>query len=55
MTILDPSMLELIRKAWLGVSMGHAPKDVLAAADHITGDHHREGVAMLVDDVFLAG
>jgi HAD superfamily hydrolase (TIGR01484 family) len=51
----DVNDVPMIRNAGLGVAMGHAPRDVLAAADHITGDHHQEGVAMLVDDVLLAG
>ncbi len=51
----DVNDVPMIRNAGLGVAMGHAPEDVLAAADHITGDHHEEGVAMLVDEVLLAG
>ena len=39
--------------AGLGVAMGHSPADVLAVADHVTGDHDNDGVAMLVDDVLL--
>ncbi|MHC5540163.1 HAD hydrolase family protein, partial [Singulisphaera rosea] len=35
--------------AGLGVAMGHAPAEVLDIADHVTGDHDNDGVAMLVD------
>jgi len=45
----------MIRNAGLGVAMGHAPADVLAAADLVTGDHDEDGVAMLVDEVLLPG
>jgi hydroxymethylpyrimidine pyrophosphatase-like HAD family hydrolase len=34
--------------------MGHAPPEVLAVADHVTGDHDQDGVARLVEDVLLA-
>ena len=51
----DVNDVPMIRNAGLGVAMGHAPEAVLAAADHVTGDHHEEGVAMLVDEVLLAG
>jgi len=34
--------------------MGHAPDAVRDAADHVTGDHDNDGVAMLVDRVLLA-
>lgn len=46
----DASMIE---GAGLGVAMGHAPPEVLAVADHVTGDHDRDGVAMLIDEVLL--
>jgi hypothetical protein len=35
--------------------MGHAPAEVRAAADLVTGDHDQDGVAMFVDGVLLAG
>jgi hydroxymethylpyrimidine pyrophosphatase-like HAD family hydrolase len=35
--------------------MGHAPDHVRAAADLVTGDHEQDGVAMLVEDVLMAG
>jgi hydroxymethylpyrimidine pyrophosphatase-like HAD family hydrolase len=50
----DMNDLPMIEGAGLGVAMGHAPPAVLRAADFITGDHDRDGVAMLVDDVLLA-
>lgn len=51
----DMNDLPMIAGAGLGVAMGHAPAPVLAAADHVTGDHDQDGVAMLVDDVLLGG
>jgi Cof subfamily protein (haloacid dehalogenase superfamily) len=51
----DVNDVPMIRNAGLGVAMGHAPADVLAAADLITGDHDEDGVAMLVDDILLPG
>ena len=49
----DVNDIPMIRNAGLGVAMGHAPADVLAAADHVTGAHDEDGVAMLVDEVLL--
>jgi Cof subfamily protein (haloacid dehalogenase superfamily) len=51
----DMNDLPMIEGAGLGVAMGHAPAAVLDAADHITGDHNSDGVAMLVDEILLAG
>ncbi|MFO0951136.1 MAG: HAD family hydrolase [Isosphaeraceae bacterium] len=51
----DMNDLPMIAGAGLGVAMGHAPADVLHAADHVTGDHDEDGVAMLIEDVLLAG
>jgi Cof subfamily protein (haloacid dehalogenase superfamily) len=51
----DVNDLPMIRNAGLGVAMGHAPADVLSAAGLVTGDHEHDGVAMLVEDVLLAG
>ncbi|MFO0908841.1 MAG: Cof-type HAD-IIB family hydrolase [Isosphaeraceae bacterium] len=51
----DMNDLPMILGAGLGVAMGHAPETVRAAADLVTGDHDNDGVAMLVDDVLLAG
>jgi hydroxymethylpyrimidine pyrophosphatase-like HAD family hydrolase len=51
----DVNDVPMIRNAGLGVAMGHAPADVLAAADLVTGDHDEDGVAMLVEEVLLAG
>jgi Cof subfamily protein (haloacid dehalogenase superfamily) len=50
----DTNDVPMIQNAGLGVAMGHAAAHVLSAADHITGDHDQDGVAMLVDDVLLA-
>ena len=50
----DMNDLPMIAGAGLGVAMGHAPASVLAAADHVTGDHDQDGVSMLVHDVLLA-
>jgi 5-amino-6-(5-phospho-D-ribitylamino)uracil phosphatase len=44
----------MIEGAGLGVAMGHAPAEVRAAADLVTGDHDQDGVAALIDDVLLA-
>ena len=49
----DMNDVPMLRGAGLGVAMGHSPADVLAVADHVTGDHDHDGVAMLVDDVLL--
>lgn len=49
----DVNDVPMIEGAGLGVAMGHAPAEVLAAADLVTGDHDRDGVAMLVDQVLL--
>jgi 5-amino-6-(5-phospho-D-ribitylamino)uracil phosphatase len=49
----DVNDVPMLRNAGLGVAMGHAPAEVLAAADLVTGDHDRDGVAMLVDEVLL--
>ncbi len=51
----DVNDVPMIRNAGLGVAMGHAPADVLAAADLITGNHDEDGVAMLVEEVLLPG
>ncbi len=49
----DVNDLTMIEGAGLGVAMGHAPPEVLAVADHVTGDHDHDGVAMLVEQVLL--
>jgi hydroxymethylpyrimidine pyrophosphatase-like HAD family hydrolase len=49
----DFNDVPMIRHAGLGVAMGHAPAEVLAVADHITGDHESEGVATFVEDYLL--
>jgi hydroxymethylpyrimidine pyrophosphatase-like HAD family hydrolase len=50
----DMNDVPMIQGAGLGVAMGHAPPEVLAVADHVTGDHDSDGVARLVDEVLLA-
>lgn len=50
----DRNDVPMIEGAGLGVAMGHAPPEVLAVADHVTGDHDSDGVARLVDEVLLA-
>ena len=50
----DMNDVPMIAGAGLGVAMGHAPPAVVAAADHVTGDHDADGVARFVDDVLLA-
>lgn len=51
----DVNDVPMIRHAGLGVAMGHAAAAVRDAADLVTGDHEQDGVAMLVDNVLLAG
>lgn len=47
----DVNDVPMLQGAGLGVAMGHAPAEVLAAADHVTGDHDSDGVAMVVDEL----
>jgi Cof subfamily protein (haloacid dehalogenase superfamily) len=49
----DVNDIPMIRHAGLGVAMGHARPEVLAAARLVTGGHDEEGVAMLVENVLL--
>lgn len=49
----DMNDVPMLRGAGLGVAMGHAPAAVLDAADHVTGDHDNDGVAMFIDGVLL--
>jgi hypothetical protein len=49
----DVNDIPMIRGAGLGVAMGHARPEILAAADLITGRHDEDGVAMLVENVLL--
>lgn len=49
----DVNDIPMIKNAGLGVAMGHARPEVQRAADHITGDHDADGVAMLVEQVLL--
>jgi 5-amino-6-(5-phospho-D-ribitylamino)uracil phosphatase len=50
----DVNDIPMIKGAGLGVAMGNARPEILAAADLITGGHDEDGVAMLVDNVLLA-
>jgi hydroxymethylpyrimidine pyrophosphatase-like HAD family hydrolase len=49
----DVNDIPMIRNAGLGVAMGHAVPEVLAAADLVTGGHDEDGVASLVENVLL--
>ncbi len=49
----DFNDVPMIRHAGLGVAMGHAPAEVLAVADHVTGDHDSEGVATFLEEILL--
>ena len=49
----DVNDVPMIRGAGLGVAMGHARPEILAAADLVTGKHDEDGVAMLVENVLL--
>jgi 5-amino-6-(5-phospho-D-ribitylamino)uracil phosphatase len=49
----DMNDIPMIRNAGLGVAMGQARPEVLAAADLVTGGHDEDGVAMLVENVLL--
>ena len=49
----DANDIPMIKNAGLGVAMGHARLEVRDAADHVTGGHDEDGVAMLVDDVLM--
>ncbi len=50
----DMNDLPMIAGAGLGVAMGHSPDAVLAVADWITGDHHEDGVAMVIEHKLLS-
>ena len=50
----DVNDIPMLRNAGLGVAMGHASRDVLEAADLVTGNHDQDGVACLVNDILLA-
>lgn len=47
----DMNDIPMLQGAGLGVAMGHAPEPVLQAADHITADHDKDGLACLIDDL----
>jgi hydroxymethylpyrimidine pyrophosphatase-like HAD family hydrolase len=50
----DMNDVPMLRGAGLGVAMGHASPEVMAAADLVTGADDEDGVAMLIDGVLLA-
>jgi len=45
----DVNDLPMIENAGLGVAMGHAPPEVLAAADLVTSDHREDGLAAFLE------
>lgn len=49
----DMNDLPMIEGAGLGVAMGHAPAEVLAAADLVVPDHDNDGVAALIHERLL--
>jgi len=49
----DMNDVPMIQGAGFGVAMGHAPDAVLAVADHVTADHHNDGVSVLIDEILL--
>ena len=46
--------LDMIRRAGIGVAMGHAPDDVLRGADYVTGTNDEDGVATAIQKFVLA-
>ena len=50
----DVNDLPMIRAAGLGVAMGNARPEVLAAADHVVGEHDRDGIVQLAE-LLLSG
>ena len=50
----DTNDVPMLRGAGLGVAMGHANTDVLAAADLVTGSDDEDGLAALIEGVLLA-
>jgi Cof subfamily protein (haloacid dehalogenase superfamily) len=46
--------LDMIRRAGVGVAMGHAPDDVLRGADYVTGTNDEDGVAHAIQKFVLA-
>lgn len=49
----DVNDVPMLRGAGLGVAMGHASAEVLAAADMVAPDHDNDGVADLIDGRLL--
>jgi Cof subfamily protein (haloacid dehalogenase superfamily) len=50
----DVNDVPMLLGAGLGVAMGHAPAEVLAAADLVVPDHDNDGVAAFIEDRLLA-
>ena len=46
--------IEMLEAAGLGVAMGNASEDALAAADRQIGDNNSDAVSQLIDELFLA-
>jgi Cof subfamily protein (haloacid dehalogenase superfamily) len=49
----DMNDVPMLMGAGLGVAMGHAPAEVLSAADHVTGDHDNDGLGEFINRVLL--
>ncbi|MDX2037553.1 MAG: Cof-type HAD-IIB family hydrolase [Isosphaeraceae bacterium] len=50
----DHNDVPMIAGAGLGVAMGHAPREVLEVADHVTLSEEDDGLAHFIDGVLLA-
>ena len=46
--------LDMIRRAGIGVAMGHSPEDVRQGADYVTGTNDEDGVAHAIRKFVLA-
>ena len=46
--------IELLRWADVGIAMEHAPDEVKAAADHVTGSIEEDGLAVVLEDLLAA-
>lgn len=51
----DMNDIPMLLGAGLGVAMGHAAPEVLAAADRVAPDHDHDGVSALIHGLLLAG
>ncbi len=50
----DMNDVAMLKGAGLGVAMGHAPAEVIAAADHVTLDEQSDGLASFIENHLLA-